>query len=86
MVIAFVLIDIVPSKEHAVYNELSDVKEIVELHPLVGDYDIIAKIEADDLDVLARIVVDKIRSIPGVIETKTLAGITLSTAKNRCNG
>jgi DNA-binding Lrp family transcriptional regulator len=85
MVIAYVLIDIVPSKERAVYNDLSEVKEIVELHPLVGDYDIIAKIEADDLDVLARIVIDKIRSIPGVIDTKTLTGINLLMPKNRCN-
>jgi DNA-binding Lrp family transcriptional regulator len=85
MVIAFVLIDILPSKERAVYGELSEVKEIVELHPLVGDYDIIAKVEADDLDVLARIVIDKIRSIPGVIDTKTLAGINLSMPTNRCN-
>jgi DNA-binding Lrp family transcriptional regulator len=84
MVIAFVLIDILPSKERAVYNELTEVKEIVELHPLVGDYDIIAKVEADDLDVLARIVIDKIRSIPGVIDTKTLAGINLSMPNNRC--
>jgi DNA-binding Lrp family transcriptional regulator len=77
MVIAYVLIDIVPSKERAVYNDLSEVEEIVELHPLIGDYDIIAKVEADDLDVLARIVLDKIRTIRGVIETKTLAGIKL---------
>jgi DNA-binding Lrp family transcriptional regulator len=75
MVIGFVLIDIIPSKEHDVYNELSEVKEIVELHPLIGDYDIIAKVEAENLELLARIVVDKIRSIPGVIDTKTLAGI-----------
>src|SRR6266566_803164 len=63
------------AKEHEVYNELLKVKEIVELHPLFGEYDLIAKIEAEDFNVLGQVVVDKIRSIPGVIDTKTLTGI-----------
>jgi DNA-binding Lrp family transcriptional regulator len=75
MVIAFVLIDIAPSKERHVAKELSEVKESVELHPLVGDYDFIAKVQAHNLDSLARIVIDKIRTIQGVIDTKTLTGI-----------
>ena len=75
MAIGFVLISTAPAKEHEVYNELLKVKEIVELHPLFGEYDLIAKIEADDFNVLGQVVVDKIRSIPGVIDTKTLTGI-----------
>jgi len=57
-----------------VYNKLSKVKEIIELHPLFGEYDIIAKIEAEDFEKLASIIVEKIRSINGVIDTKTLTG------------
>ena len=56
------------------YNELSKIKEIVELHPLFGEYDLIAKIEAKDLDELGKIVVEKIRAIDGVADTKTLTG------------
>ena len=56
------------------YNKLSKVKEIIELHPLFGEYDIIAKIEAEDFEKLASIIVEKIRSINGVIDTKTLTG------------
>ncbi len=47
MAIGFVLISTAPAKEHEVYNELLKVKEIVELHPLFGEYDLIAKIEAE---------------------------------------
>ncbi|MBN2600112.1 MAG: Lrp/AsnC ligand binding domain-containing protein, partial [Candidatus Thermoplasmatota archaeon] len=47
---------------------------IIELHPLFGEYDLIAKIEADDFESLGDIVVNKIRSIEGVIDTKTLTG------------
>ena len=75
MAVGFVLISTAPAKEHDVYSELSKVKEIVELHPLFGEYDLIAKVEADDFNRLGQIVADKIRSIPGVIDTKTLTGI-----------
>ncbi|MCD6512948.1 MAG: Lrp/AsnC ligand binding domain-containing protein [Thermoplasmata archaeon] len=74
MPIGFVLISTAPAKEHKVYNELIKIKEIVELHPLFGEYDLIAKIEAKDLDELGRIVVEKIRAIDGVADTKTLTG------------
>jgi len=57
-----------------VYNKLSKLPEIVELHPLFGEYDLIAKIEAENFDRLGKIVVNKIRSITGVKDTKTLTG------------
>ena len=72
--IGFVLINTVPAHEHEVYNKLSKVPEIVELHPLFGEFDIIAKIEADDFESLGNIVVNKIRTIEGIIDTKTLTG------------
>jgi DNA-binding Lrp family transcriptional regulator len=75
MAIGFVLVSTAPAKEHDVYNKLLEVPEIVELHPLFGEYDLIAKIEAEDFNKLGQIVVDKIRAIQGVIDTKTLTGI-----------
>ena len=74
MPVGFVLISTAPAKEHQVYNELLKIKEVVELHPLFGEYDLIAKVEAKDLEDLGKIVVEKIRSIDGVADTKTLTG------------
>ena len=74
MAVGFVLISTAPAHEHEVYNELLKVKEIVELHPLFGEYDLIAKIDAKDLDELGKIVVEQVRSIDGVADTKTLTG------------
>ncbi len=71
----FVLISTAPAKEHEVYNELLKVKEVVEVYPLFGEYDLIAKIEASDFNLLGQVVVDKVRSQPGVIDTKTLTCI-----------
>ena len=74
MAIGFVLISAAPAREHEVYNKLSKVPQIIELHPLFGEYDLIAKVEAEDFENLGDIVVNKIRSIEGVIDTKTLTG------------
>jgi DNA-binding Lrp family transcriptional regulator len=75
MITGFILISTVPTKEHEVYNELLKVKEIIELHPLFGEYDIMAKVEAKDPDELAQIIINKIRKIEGVTDTKTLTGV-----------
>ena len=40
---------------------------------LFGDYDLIVKIEASNMGEIARHVVESIRAIPGVANTKTLA-------------
>jgi DNA-binding Lrp family transcriptional regulator len=72
MALGYVLIIVAPAHEHEVYNKLTKVSEIIEIHPLFGEYDLIAKIEAEDFEKLGSIVVNKIRSIEGVIDTKTL--------------
>jgi DNA-binding Lrp family transcriptional regulator len=76
MAIGFVLINVAPAHEHEVYNKLSKIPQIVELHPLFGEYDLIAKIDASDFEDLGTIIVNKIRSITGVLDTKTLTGLT----------
>ena len=74
MAIGFVLISAAPAREHEVYNKLTQVPEIIELHPLFGEYDLIAKVKAEDFEKLGHIIVSKIRSINGVEDTKTLTG------------
>jgi len=75
--LAFVLISTVPGKEHEVYNKISKIQYVVEIHPLFGEYDLIVKIDAKDYSELGKIVIEQIRTIDGVIDTKTLTGIKL---------
>lgn len=77
MVIGFVLIKAAPSLEYEAYNNLLKVPEILELHPLFGEYDLIAKIEAEDFKKLGDMITDKIKSVKGIINTKTLTGIKI---------
>lgn len=74
MRVGFVLIEVAPHHESKVYESLRKVKEIEELHGLFGEWDLLAKIVADDLDAISETVVRKIRSLPGVIRTDTLIG------------
>jgi len=60
-----------------VYEKLIKLPQIVELYPLFGDYDLIAKVEADSFDTIGNIVVQEIRSVAGVKATKTLARMTV---------
>ena len=74
MAIGFALLSISPLYEKAVYEELSKIPEIIEIHPLFGEYDILLKIECNDIDSIGDIVIKKIRSKKGIMDTKTLIG------------
>jgi len=76
MAVGFVLIGVEPQKERAVQDRLMKVEEVVELYPLFGEYDLIAKVEAETYDRIGEVVVSKIRTIQGVRATKTLAKMT----------
>jgi DNA-binding Lrp family transcriptional regulator len=74
MVIGFVLIKAAPALEHEVYTKILKVSQIIELYPLFGEFDLIAKIEAEKFEELSEIIINNIRSVKGVIDTKTLTG------------
>jgi len=77
VVIGFVLMHVSPLHEYEVFNKLSKVPEVVELHPLFGEYDLIAKIEAEDYESIGEIIIHKIKTVEGIMDTKTLTGIKL---------
>ena len=72
MATGFVLISVSPMKEREVFDRISSIDEVKEIYPLFGEYDILAKIEANDFDEVGSVVIKKIRAIHGVIDTKTL--------------
>jgi DNA-binding Lrp family transcriptional regulator len=77
VVIGFVLMHVSPLHEYEVFNTLSKLHEVIELHPLFGEYDLIAKIEAKDYESIGEIIIHKIKTIDGIIDTTTLTGIRL---------
>ena len=75
MAIGFALLSISPLHEKDVYSTLTNnIPEITEVHPLFGEYDILVKIECPDIDGIGDVVIKKIRSLKGVVDSKTLIG------------
>ena len=74
MAVGYVLLNVVPGVEHDVYLQLKDLDVVADITVLFGDYDLIVKLVADDLSSIAATVVESIRQIPGLLDSKTLAG------------
>jgi len=79
----FVLIKTVPGKERAVVVELLRRKITKNIHTVFGEYDIVLFMSTPDYESLGQRVVEDIRIIPGVVDTLTLAGCTLSDVQYR---
>ncbi|MFW3145499.1 MAG: Lrp/AsnC ligand binding domain-containing protein [Thermoplasmatota archaeon] len=71
MIYGFVMISCNTGKEQEVYKKLQSYDFVVEVHPLFGEYDFIMRVKAEDPDELARDIIDKVRNIPGILDTKT---------------
>ena len=69
----YVLVDVEPGYEYSVYEQASKLSFVSDAQILFGDHDMILKIEADSMGEIAKLVVDSVRSIEGVTNTKTLA-------------
>ncbi|MDD5416498.1 MAG: Lrp/AsnC ligand binding domain-containing protein [Candidatus Aenigmarchaeota archaeon] len=74
MAIAYVLITTAPGQDKSVYDTLLQMG-LSEVNELSGEYSAIVKIEASSHIKVGEIVVNRIRTIKGVIDTKTLTGI-----------
>ncbi len=74
MAVGYVLVNVSPGNERNAFESISGVESVKDVTMLFGDYDIIAKLEAENLGDIAKTVVEIIRQIPGVTDTKTLAG------------
>ena len=69
----YVLVNVEPGSESDVHKVALSLDCVTDANMLFGDYDLIVKIEASSMGEIARHVVESIRAIPGVANTKTLA-------------
>ena len=75
---AFILIETEVSKTKGVVTTLGKVKGVKSADAVTGPYDIIATVEAEDLDSIGNLVTGKIHPIPGVSRTITCPSVLLS--------
>ena len=72
MTTGVVLIRLAAGKEKSALAKIKDTKGVSHVSGVYGRWDLICDIEADDLPSMTNVVVNKLRSIPGVSSTETL--------------
>jgi DNA-binding Lrp family transcriptional regulator len=68
---AYILIKIAPGKSRTITEELSKIEGVRTAHPVTGMFDIIAYVEAEDINHLTEIVRNNIQTRNGVLRTHT---------------
>jgi DNA-binding Lrp family transcriptional regulator len=72
---AFVLINVRPGGVRELVRDLHRVEGVVEANMTFGPYDVVAVLEATDINQLGKIIASDIQSIPGVLETLTCLAV-----------
>ncbi|HUT06005.1 MAG TPA: Lrp/AsnC ligand binding domain-containing protein [Nitrosopumilaceae archaeon] len=75
MAVAFVLINCELGSEELVISELKSIEGVKEVHGTFGAYDVLAKVESEQVEKLRETITWKIRKIPKIRSTLTLMGI-----------
>ena len=71
MPLSYVLINVELGTEDEVLEEVRKIPNVKECHRIYGIYDMIAKVEAESLDMVKQVVTSKIRRLPSVRSTLT---------------
>jgi DNA-binding Lrp family transcriptional regulator len=71
--------DDVPVSQRAVAEEIAKFPEVQEVHIITGDWDLLVKLRAENVDAVGKFVVDKLRLIKGL--EKTLTCMVFETVK-----
>lgn len=71
MIKSFVLISAASDLRSKVFRRLDEIEEIMEIHPLFGEYSFIVRVECETNERLGEIM-DTIRNTRGILATKTL--------------
>lgn len=82
-VTAFVQVSVAPGQEKNIGESIAKIHEVLEVVTTTGDFDLLIKIVASDVNELQQIIMDKIRGLKGVIRTNTI--LLLSTLKSELN-
>ena len=72
MVTGLVLVRLMSGKEKEALQKIKRTNGISHVSAVFGRWDLVLDMETDDLPQLSNVVVENIRSIPGVLSTETL--------------
>ena len=71
-VLAYILFKVNSGTERDVCQKLVEFDEIIQADIIFGEYDVLAKIQTQDLGELESFVSEKVRNVPDVLVTSTM--------------
>lgn len=69
---AYILITVKSGSEREFLKEVSELKEVVEANLVIGENDVVIKVEVKDVSQLDKFLTDKLRMLPDVFLTTTM--------------
>jgi DNA-binding Lrp family transcriptional regulator len=69
---AYVEMNIAPGRVKSILRELRRISNIREVSAVTGHCDVIASIEAGDMETLSKVLLERLQSLEGVTRTETL--------------
>lgn len=72
MVTGLVLIRLMSGKEKDALSKIKETKGVAHVSAVFGRWDLVLDMETEDLSTLSNVIVEDIRSIPGVLSTESL--------------
>ncbi|MSQ25495.1 MAG: Lrp/AsnC family transcriptional regulator [Dehalococcoidia bacterium] len=75
---SFVLIETSVGRTKEVVAALKGVREVISVDAVTGPYDIIAVVEAQDLNSVGDVVTSRVHVVPGIVRTVTCLAVSLA--------
>jgi DNA-binding Lrp family transcriptional regulator len=72
MVTCYTLVKVQPSKDFQIRDKVKSFSQVKEVITTYGEYDMILKIEVENLDALDNFIFTKLRAVEGIESTTTL--------------
>ena len=77
MAVGFVLMTTLPGQEATVLSGLDRIELVTQRWMLFGEFDLMARVQADDEYDITRCIVEDIRTLPGLKDSQTRIGAEL---------
>lgn len=70
--LAYILVTVKSGSEREFLKQISEFKEVVEASLVIGENDVVIKIDVDDISHIDKFLTDKLRVLPDVFLTTTM--------------
>lgn len=82
MITAYVLLRIKPGRDKNVLNNIQKLPQVKFAESVYGEYDMLLKVEVENLDELDSFIFDAVRTMKGVEGSTTLIALKISGEQN----